>query len=73
MKKIAWVVDGRGFVPESISGSQAIGVLGMRERAGMFNGTVNFLSKPGKGTTVRVRMPRGQGQDREGHYENTSR
>ena len=56
-----WVLDirdnGRGFAPESVTGSQAVGVLGMRERAGMFGGAVDLLSKPDQGTTVRVRMP----------------
>jgi len=51
--------DGRGFAPGSISGPGAIGLLGMRERAGVFGGTVDFLGGPGQGATVRVRMPVG--------------
>jgi PAS domain S-box-containing protein len=51
--------DGRGFAPGTISGPGAIGLLGMRERAGVFGGTVDFLGGPGQGATVRVRMPVG--------------
>jgi len=49
--------NGQGFAPDSISGPKALGVLGMRERAAAFGGTVDLLSEPGRGTTVRVRMP----------------
>jgi PAS domain S-box-containing protein len=51
--------DGRGFAPGAISGLGAIGLLGMRERASVFGGTVDFLGGPGQGATVRVRMPLG--------------
>lgn len=49
--------NGRGFEPESISGPKALGVLGMRERVAAFGGTLDLLSKPRKGSTVRIRMP----------------
>jgi signal transduction histidine kinase len=49
--------NGRGFAPELIPTSQALGLLSMRERAAGFNGSVSILSAPGGGTTVRVRMP----------------
>jgi PAS domain S-box-containing protein len=49
--------NGQGFVPVSRLGPKALGLLGMRERAAVFGGAVDFLSEPGKGTTVRVRMP----------------
>ncbi|MEI7437104.1 MAG: sensor histidine kinase [bacterium] len=49
--------NGCGFVVKPHFGAQAFGLLGMRERAGMFGGTLEILSEPGKGTTVRVRMP----------------
>jgi len=48
--------NGRGFVPKSLAGATALGLLGMRERAGEFGGTVEILSEPGKGTTVRARV-----------------
>jgi signal transduction histidine kinase len=49
--------DGRGFEPDSIERSKAMGVLGMSERAAVFGGDVAILSAPGKGATVRVRIP----------------
>jgi PAS domain S-box-containing protein len=49
--------NGSGFAPQSISGSKALGLLGMRERAGVFGGTVEFLNVPGKGAAVRVSVP----------------
>ena len=50
--------DGRGFPPDSTSGTAALGLLGMRERVGAFGGTVDFLNPPGRGASVRVRLPR---------------
>jgi signal transduction histidine kinase len=49
--------NGRGFAVESFAGAKALGLLGMRERALEFTGTVDICSAPGGGTTVRVRMP----------------
>ena len=48
--------DGRGFDPKSCRGSKDghFGLLGMRERAKAFNGSVEIASVPGKGTTVSV-------------------
>ncbi len=52
--------DGQGFSPDLVSGPKAIGILSMRERAGAFGGTVDIVSEPGKGTTVRAQMPAAQ-------------
>ena len=49
--------NGRGFPPSLVVGSKTLGLLGMRERLGMFGGTVEFLNEPGKGATVRARCP----------------
>jgi signal transduction histidine kinase len=51
--------NGRGFPPEVTSGAGAgsLGLLGMRERAAVFVGTVDFLNDPAGGATVRVRVP----------------
>jgi PAS domain S-box-containing protein len=60
----AWELEiqdnGQGFAPGACEGVKAIGLLSIRERAGVFGGTVDFLSEPGKGATVRVRMPGGK-------------
>ncbi len=47
--------NGCGFPPTAVTGSNALGLLGMRERIGAFGGTVEFLNSPAKGAVVRVR------------------
>jgi formate dehydrogenase gamma subunit len=53
--------DGVGFdvaaVMESAGTRPGWGILGMRERATLFGGTVNVISEPGNGTQVKVRIP----------------
>ena len=48
--------DGKGFDAAGVR-SGAIGLLGMRERAGLVGGTAVVESKPGHGTVVRVQVP----------------
>ena len=49
--------DGCGFPPGSTSGVKALGLLGIRERAGGFGGTVEFSNDPGMGASVKVKVP----------------
>ncbi len=55
--------EGRGFDPPPLIGPEAtqrpehIGLRGMRERAVLLNGTLRILSRPGRGTRVRVDIP----------------
>jgi signal transduction histidine kinase len=50
--------DGVGFDLEQPAGTRhTFGVLGMRERATLLGGTLDIESRPGKGTTVAVRIP----------------
>lgn len=55
--------EGRGFDPPPLSGPEAtqrpehIGLRGMRERAVLMNGSLRILSRPGRGTRVRVEIP----------------
>jgi PAS domain S-box-containing protein len=49
--------DGVGIAPEALSQPHALGLVGMRERAAIFEGQVEIAGTPGKGTTVIVRMP----------------
>ena len=57
------VDEGRGFDPPPLSGPEAtqrpehIGLRGMRERAALMNGSLRILSRPGRGTRVRVEIP----------------
>jgi len=50
------VDDGRGFDPEKAKGTDEghFGLLGMRERAKTFNGTIAITSSPGNGTEISV-------------------
>jgi len=54
--------DGEGFeVPEAVTdfaSAGSFGVMGLHERAQLFGGTVMVESEPGKGTTVKMVMPR---------------
>jgi signal transduction histidine kinase len=49
--------NGCGITAAQIADARSIGLLGMRERAQAFGGTVEFTGVPGAGTTVRVRIP----------------
>ncbi len=49
--------NGRGITESDISGSQSLGILGMRERAVLLGGSVTIGGIQGKGTTVTVRIP----------------
>jgi signal transduction histidine kinase len=52
------VVDnGRGITETEISNSQSFGLLGIRERLYPWNGQVDFIGHPNKGTRVIVRVP----------------
>ena len=58
------VDDGRGFDPSVAQGSATghFGLLGMRERARAFNGSVSIASAPGNTTEISVIL-----EDRVGH------
>ena len=51
--------DGQGFEPDAPepTDTHTLGLLGMRERAALCGGTIEFESAPGGGTTVFVRVP----------------
>jgi signal transduction histidine kinase len=48
--------DGAGFMPALVDG-KCLGLLGMRERAELLEGTFAVKSEPGLGTEVRVALP----------------
>ncbi len=48
--------DGRGFVPDAPRGD-ALGLVGMEERALALGGLLELRSEPGQGTAVRLRCP----------------
>ena len=49
--------DGTGFLPEDLAGPSRHGLSGMRERADLINADFQVISQPGKGTTIRLRLP----------------
>jgi signal transduction histidine kinase len=56
--------DGKGIQTDDLDKSDSLGVLGMKERAHLFGGSVSIHGGPGKGTTVVVKIPcerRGEG------------
>ena len=63
--------NGRGISEAEINNTRSIGLLGMRERAALLGGEVRFTGEPGKGTTVRVRIPL-HSQNRTNRYENSN-
>lgn len=49
--------DGRGISTEQLTDSASLGLLGMRERARGLGGRLDIAARPGKGTTVTLRLP----------------
>jgi PAS domain S-box-containing protein len=49
--------NGRGFDVRGLNGAEAIGIAGMRERAGLAGGMLEIQSEPGHGTCVSCRLP----------------
>jgi signal transduction histidine kinase len=49
--------DGKGITANQLTNRGSLGLLSMRERAHRLGGQVTIQGKPGKGTTVTLRMP----------------
>lgn len=49
--------NGKGFDANDTKNKKTLGLIGMKERALMFNGEMNIESTPGKGTTVTLKIP----------------
>ena len=49
--------NGRGVTREEIVNPGSFGLIGMRERARRWGGTLDIKGIPGKGTTINVRLP----------------
>ncbi|CAG0985575.1 partial serine/threonine-protein kinase RsbT, partial [Gammaproteobacteria bacterium] len=50
--------DGKGIDAAAVEGHQALGILGMRERVHLLGGSFRIEGEPGRGTTIRVEVPR---------------
>jgi len=57
--------NGKGFTVTPQSQRNALGLLGMHERAHLWGGDVTIETQPGSGTTVIVRMPYQAAEDAE--------
>jgi len=64
--------NGRGIPEDRLSNGNSLGILGMRERAMLLGGELTIRGAPGKGTTVRVRIPEGHDRNREGSHDQGS-
>jgi PAS domain S-box-containing protein len=53
--------DGRGFSVNEARKGKSYGLLGLRERTYLLGGEVRIDSEPGKGTTIEVSVPLGEG------------
>ena len=49
--------NGRGFDPKIVMTKNSFGIIGMRERTNLMNGTVLIDSEPGNGTIVTLSIP----------------
>ena len=49
--------NGCGFDPMETQGKYGLGLISMRERCALLNATIHVDSEPGRGTSVRVRLP----------------
>jgi signal transduction histidine kinase len=49
--------DGTGITPDQLAAPTSLGLLSMRERVARWGGEITIAGKPGRGTTVTVRMP----------------
>lgn len=49
--------DGAGFAPETPRKPSSLGLMGLRERARLLQGTVDIDTAPGQGTRIRVSIP----------------
>jgi signal transduction histidine kinase len=53
------VDDGRGFDPQTLAADdrRCFGLIGLRERVKLLDGSLDIASRPGQGTKLRVRLP----------------
>jgi PAS domain S-box-containing protein len=54
--------DGRGIPAIETVGRKSLGLMGMRERASALGGAIEISGAPGRGTTVRARIPARPGE-----------
>jgi signal transduction histidine kinase len=58
--------DGRGITREELASPKAYGIIGIRERVRALGGEAIITGEPGRGTTVKVRIPACVQEERHG-------
>lgn len=53
--------NGKGITRRQLEDSKSFGIIGMRERVNLWNGTIRIAGKHNRGTTVTVVIPLGKG------------
>jgi signal transduction histidine kinase len=48
---------GLGFDPEGVKNNRGLGLVSMQERVNLVKGTFSIDARPGRGTTIHVRLP----------------
>jgi len=62
--------DGKGFEPEVASATGAgLGLISLEERVRLIGGSLRVDAKPEQGTTLRIRVPLGDGHDGHDRYD----
>ena len=56
--------NGRGITEEEMLNPESFGLLGMKERVMTFGGNLSIRGEPGGGTTLVLKIPRKQGENR---------
>ena len=64
--------NGKGIAESKLSSHGSLGILGMRERAILLGGDLTISGAPGKGTTVRIRIPEAHCAKRGQSYDQSS-
>jgi signal transduction histidine kinase len=49
--------NGRGITRKQIEDSRSFGIIGIRERVNLWNGSIRITGKRNRGTTVSVTIP----------------
>ena len=57
--------SGVGFDPELVKETQGLGLISMKERVRLVNGTLSIASRPKSGTQINVRVPLSAGESGE--------
>jgi len=58
--------NGRGVTKDELENKTSLGLLGMKERAGLMGGTVEIHGSPSSGTTVSIAIPRASPEKKNG-------